>query len=79
MTLLVIPLLLLGGAFLAEPDLPVIPRHVIAVGLLLVVCTPYVLGTDGPTSCSLRNASQIARNARGDAVRCRFPQFRNET
>ena len=40
MTLLVIPLLLLGGAFLAEPDLPFIPRHVIAVGLLLVVCTP---------------------------------------
>lgn len=40
MTLLIIPLLLLGGGFLDQPRLPPIPRRLIAGGLLLVICTP---------------------------------------
>jgi hypothetical protein len=40
MTLLIIPLLLLGGGFLDQPWLPAIPRSMIAGGLLLVICTP---------------------------------------
>jgi len=39
MTLLIIPLLLLGG-FLDQPGLPPIPRRMIAGGLLLVICAP---------------------------------------
>jgi hypothetical protein len=40
MTLLIIPLLLLGGGFLDQTGLPAIPRGLIAGGLLLVICTP---------------------------------------
>ena len=40
MTLLIIPLLLLGGGFLDQPGLPPVPRRLIAGGLLLVICTP---------------------------------------
>lgn len=40
MTLLIIPLLLLGGGFLDQPGLPPIPRRLIAGGLLLLICTP---------------------------------------
>ena len=40
MTLLIIPLLLLGGGFLDQPGLPPIPQRMIAGGLLLVICTP---------------------------------------
>ena len=40
MTLLVIPLLLLGGGFLDQPELPPIARRMIVAGLLLVICTP---------------------------------------
>jgi len=40
MTLLIIPLLLLGGGFLDQPALPALPRNLIAGGLLLVICTP---------------------------------------
>jgi len=38
--LLIIPLLLLGGGFLDQPGLPAMPRGMIAVGLLLLICTP---------------------------------------
>ena len=40
MTLLIIPLLLLGGGFLDQPTLPPFSRHTIAVGLLLLICSP---------------------------------------
>ncbi len=40
MTLLIIPLLLLGSGFLDQPGLPPLPRRMIAGGLLLVICTP---------------------------------------
>ena len=40
MTLLIIPLLLLGGGFLEQPGLPALPRNLIGGGLLLVICTP---------------------------------------
>jgi len=40
MTLLIIPLLLLGGGFLDQPGLPPVPQRLIAGGLLLVICTP---------------------------------------
>jgi Glycosyltransferase family 87 len=40
MTLLVIPLLLLGGGFLDQPALPAAARRMIVVGLLLLICTP---------------------------------------
>ena len=40
MTLLIIPLLLLGGGFLDQPELRPIPRRMIAGGLLLAICTP---------------------------------------
>ena len=40
MTLLIIPLLLLGGGFLDEPSLRVVPRTTIAVGLLVAIFTP---------------------------------------
>ena len=40
MTLLVIPLLLLGGGFLDQPELPPIAQSMIAGGLLLAICTP---------------------------------------
>ena len=40
MVLLIIPLLLLGGEFLDQPNLPPIPRTMIAAGLLLVISTP---------------------------------------
>jgi hypothetical protein len=40
MTLLIIPLLLLGGGFLDQLELPPIPRRMIAGGLLLAICTP---------------------------------------
>jgi hypothetical protein len=39
MTVLIVPLLLLGGGFLEQPGSPPIPRSMIA-GLLLVICTP---------------------------------------
>ena len=40
MTLLIIPLLLLGGGFLDQSGLPAMPRRMIAGGLLLAICTP---------------------------------------
>jgi len=40
MTLLIIPLVLFGGGFLDQPDLPAMPRRMIACGLLLLICTP---------------------------------------
>jgi glycosyl transferase family 87 len=40
MTLLIIPLVLFGGGFLDQPDLPATPRRMIACGLLLLICTP---------------------------------------
>ena len=40
MTLLIVPLLLLGGGFLDEPWLPPFPRRMIAGGLLMIICTP---------------------------------------
>jgi hypothetical protein len=40
MTVLVIPLLLLGGEFLDQPELSPIARSMIAGGLLLTICTP---------------------------------------
>jgi hypothetical protein len=40
MTLLIIPLLLLGGRFLDQPTLPALSRRLIAAGLLLLICTP---------------------------------------
>jgi hypothetical protein len=40
LTLLIIPLLLLGGGFLGQPGLPALPRNLIAGGLVLVICTP---------------------------------------
>jgi len=40
MTLLIIPLLLLGGGFLEEPWLPPLARYMIAGGLLVLICTP---------------------------------------
>jgi|SRR5580698_579085 len=40
MTLLIIPLLLLGGGFLDQPDLAAGPRRLIVGGLLLLICTP---------------------------------------
>jgi hypothetical protein len=40
MSLLIIPLLLLGGGFLDEPRLSPIARSMIAGGLLLTICTP---------------------------------------
>jgi len=40
MTLLIIPLLLLGGGFLDQPELLPSARRLIAVGLLLLICTP---------------------------------------
>jgi Glycosyltransferase family 87 len=57
MTLLIIPLLLLGGGFLDcqasdQPGLPTHPRRMIAAGLLLLICTPLywvlILGLDCP-------------------------------
>jgi hypothetical protein len=57
MTLLVVPLLLLGGKFLdapglKEPKVPATPRFMIAAGLLLLVCTPLywalIIGLDCP-------------------------------
>src|SRR5450759_507933 len=40
MTLLIIPLLLLGGGFLDQAGLPPLPRRMIAGGLLLLIFTP---------------------------------------
>ncbi|MGA2200462.1 MAG: glycosyltransferase family 87 protein [Terriglobales bacterium] len=40
MTLLIVPLLLLGGGFLDQAGLPPLPRRMIAGGLLLVIFTP---------------------------------------
>jgi hypothetical protein len=40
MTLLIVPLLLLGGGFLDQPGLMCIPRRLIAGGLLLAICAP---------------------------------------
>jgi hypothetical protein len=40
MTMLIVPLLLLGGGFLDQPELPTTLRRTIAVGLLLIICTP---------------------------------------
>jgi hypothetical protein len=40
MTLLIIPLVLFGGGFLDQPELPAMPRRLIACGLLLLICTP---------------------------------------
>jgi hypothetical protein len=40
MTLLIVPLLLLGGGFLHQAGLPPLPRRMIAGGLLLLICTP---------------------------------------
>jgi hypothetical protein len=40
MTLLIIPLLLLGGGFLDQPGLRSVSRGAVAAGLLLVICTP---------------------------------------
>ncbi len=40
MTLLIIPLLLLGGGFLDQPGLPLLSRRLIACGLLLLIFTP---------------------------------------
>ena len=40
MTLVIIPLLLLGGEFLDQSWLPPRPRRLIAGGLLLTICTP---------------------------------------
>jgi hypothetical protein len=50
MTLLIIPLLLLGGGFIEQPGLPATARRWIAAGLLLLICTPLywvlILGLD---------------------------------
>jgi glycosyl transferase family 87 len=40
MTLLIIPLLLLSGPFLAQPSLSRVERRMIAAGFLLLICTP---------------------------------------
>ena len=40
MALLIIPLLLLGGRFLDQPTLPRLSRYLIAVGSLVLICTP---------------------------------------
>ena len=44
MTLLVLPLLLLGGEFLDQPSLPTIPRNMVVAGVLLLICTPLYWG-----------------------------------
>jgi len=44
MALLIIPLLLLGGRFLDQPTLPRLSRYFIAVGLLVLICTPLYWG-----------------------------------
>lgn len=50
MTLLIVPLLLLGGGFIEQPGLPATARRWIAAGLLLLICTPLywvlILGID---------------------------------
>jgi len=40
MNMLIIPLLLLGGGFLDQPDLSAPARRLIAAGLLTLICTP---------------------------------------
>jgi hypothetical protein len=50
MTLLIVPLFLLGGGFILQPGLPGRARRPIAAGLLLLICTPLywavILGID---------------------------------
>jgi hypothetical protein len=40
MTMLIVPLFLLGGGFLDQPELSARARRLIAAGLLLLICTP---------------------------------------
>jgi hypothetical protein len=51
MTLLIVPLLLLGGGFLDHPELPATSRRMIAGGLLLLICTPMYWVLILPLDC----------------------------
>ena len=44
MNMLIVPLMLLGGGFLDQPELPAWARQLIGAGLLTLICTPLYWG-----------------------------------